>query len=59
MSNVFEDIEKARKKIFEVTVEMPNFMDATLEVFSKMGIDAKKDGECLSGNFYRVKLEEI
>ena len=59
MSNVFEDIEKARKEIFKATGAMPNIMDATAETFAKMGIDAKKDGEYLGGDLYRVKIEEI
>lgn len=57
--NVFEDIGKARKDIFKATGAMPNCIDATLETFSKMGIDAKKDGDHLGGDYYRVKTEEI
>jgi len=59
VSNVFEAIEKARKEIFKATGAMPDCMDATLETFSEMGIDAKKDGEYLGGNYYRIKIEEI
>jgi len=56
MSNdVFEDIEKARKEIFKATGAMPNCIDATLKAFPEMGIDAKKDGAHLGGDWYRIK----
>lgn len=58
LSNVFEGIEKARKEIFKATEAMPNYMDATLKTFSEMGIDAKEDGECLGGDFYRIRIKE-
>lgn len=58
MSNVFEDIKKAKKKIFDATDQMPNAMDATVETFSEMGIDAVKDGEHLGNGIYRVRMDQ-
>jgi len=58
MSFVFADIEKARKEIYDATGVKPNYMDASLQIFNEMGIDAKKDGKHLGGDLYRVKINE-
>ena len=57
MSNVFENIEKARKKIHDVTEISPDCMDSTHQTFTEMDIDAKKDGEHIGGDWYRVKIK--
>ena len=52
---VMRDIEKMRKIILNDTGQQEVGLVCNLETFKKMGIDAKKYGEHLGRDVYRVK----
>ncbi len=59
MSDVFEDIKKARKEIHDATGIQEYYLYGTIKMFIEMDIDVKQHGEHLSGDCYRIKTERI